>query len=38
MGKNRANIPTQEYEETYFEPPSSASAMETPPEETSPTE
>ena len=38
MGKNRANIPTQEYQETYFNPPSSASTTEAPPEETSPTE
>ena len=38
MGKNRANIPTDEYQEAYFEPPSRESTMEMPPEETTPTE
>ena len=38
MGKNRANIPTEEYQEAYFEPPSHESTMEMPPEETTPTE
>jgi hypothetical protein len=38
LGKKRANIPTQEFQETYFEPPSKESTVETPPEETSPTE
>ncbi len=38
IGKNRTNIPTQEYQETLFEPPTRESTMEMPPQETTPTE
>jgi uncharacterized membrane protein len=38
IGRNRANIPTQEYQETYFAPPSDVASNETIDEETSPEE